>query len=165
MPHRIKLDDRSAWDALRPGQYVVFLSDAHTDVVLDSDGRVAGEAMSVPVFECVADAETYAGQIVLSLPHVCAAIYDHHGRACDPLRRVYHESIRHRFDPERRARIYAWTGGSLLATFTIWAFIAAHKSDEHFLWFYIVGMKLLVLGTVLFVRGMSHIWAEKRTNR
>jgi hypothetical protein len=73
--------------------------------------------------------------------------------------------IRHRFDPERRARIYAGTGGCFLGAFTIRALIAAHKSEEYFLWFYIVGTKLLVLGTVLFVRGMSHIWAQKHTNR
>ena len=36
------------------------------------------------------------------------------------------------------------------------ASILANESDMHFLWFYILGMKLLVLGVILFTRGAGY---------
>jgi hypothetical protein len=138
-----------------PGEFVVFLSNWRTDVVVDRDGRTANDATPIPVFESMSEAETYAEQAVAGMPSVCASIYDHQGRSGDPLRRVYHPSVRRRFDPERNARRSAWAGGCLLFAFAIWAVFAAFSSDTHFLWFYIVGMKLLVLGSVLFVHGMG----------
>jgi hypothetical protein len=147
LPRQIELNDGAAWEALRPGEFVVFLANAQTEVGLDKT--------SVPVFENLAEADLYAAEAVSHDPAICAAIYDHRGRAGDPVRRVYHESVRKRFDPERSARRSAWTGGVLLGLFAVWSVIASNATDEHFLWFYIVGVKLLVLGTILFVRGVS----------
>ena len=166
MPRQIELNDRAAWECLSPGQFVVFLSDCRTEVVLDGDGKPAADSTFVPVFESLPDAETYGEETAARSPAVCAEIYDHLGRSGDPVRRIYHEGVRKRFDPERRARRDAWTGGSLLFAFTIWAimiWLARNWSNEHFLWFYIIGMKLLTLGTILFVRGVSYLMAQKIT--
>jgi hypothetical protein len=157
----IKISDRPAWDHLCPGQFVVFFKDSRTDVVTDSAGRPADDFTSVAVFESVADAETYAGNMVALAPTLCAEIYDHLGRGGDPVRRIYDESIRRHFDPERRARRYAWTGGCLLVGFCLWSILAARLSSEHFLWFYIIGIKMLTLGTVLFVRGTSYFIGKR----
>jgi hypothetical protein len=162
LPRQIQLNDGQGWERLRPGQFVVFLSDARTDVVLDSDGKLAGDSTCIPVFESMVEAEAHAEQAVERMPSVCAAIYDHRGRSGDPLRRIYHRSIRSRFDPERSARRYAWIGGCLLVAFAIWAVIAAYSTDEHFLWFYILGVKLFVLGAVLFVRGIGFFLDRRR---
>ncbi len=151
----IRLDDASAWEALRPGQFVVFLAGARSEILLDRDGRTADHTTSVPLFDSLDDAERYAEKTVASMANVCGEIYDHHGRSGDPVKRVYPESLRRRFDPERSARRYAWAGGGLLCVFTIWAIVGANRSDLHFLWFYIIGMKLLTLGTILFVRGVG----------
>jgi hypothetical protein len=157
----IQLGDSEAWERLQPGQFAVFFSDPRTDVLVDERGGPAGVATSVAVFDSLAEAERYAGQIVTSGPVVCAAIYDHHGRAGDPLRRIYHESVRRRFDPQRSARRSAWVGGWFLVAFTVWAWIAAFSTDEHFLWFYILGVKLFILGTVLFVRGIGYFLGNR----
>ena len=151
---RLKINDRRAWESLRPGQYVVFVSNCRTDVVLGSDGRPADDETSVPVFDDLAAAEEYARRTVEPTPSVCACIYDHQGRSGDPVRRIYHESVRRRFDPVRRARRYAWAGAGFLCAFVIWALIAS-RDNERFLWFYLLGMKLLVVGTVLLVRGIG----------
>jgi hypothetical protein len=146
---------------LPPGQISVFLSDVRTDVLIDCNGHPADDATAIPVFDGLAKAEAFAEQAVARMPSACASIYDYHGRSGDPLRRVYHESIRRRYDPQRRARRDTWAGGGLLCAFAIWAFIAAFSSDEHFLWFYIIGIKLLVLGAILFVRGVGFLIAQR----
>jgi hypothetical protein len=160
----LRLDDAPAWEALREGQAVVFLANARSEILLDSDGKPANGATSIPVFESIGEAEDYAERTVQRMPTVCAEIYDHRGRGGDPLERVYHESLRKHFDPERRARRYAWTGGCLLGIFAIWAVVAANRSNQHFLWFYLIGVKLLTLGTILFVRGMG-FFIERRGGR
>jgi len=157
----IKLGDLPALDHLRPGQLIVFFKDARSDVVTDTAGRPANECTTVAVFNGVADAEVYANTIVAATPTLCAEIYDHRGRSGEPLRRVYDESLRRRFDPERRARQHTWIGGCLLLAFCLWAILAARLSSEHFLWFYIVGIKIFTLGTVLFVRGMSYFMSKR----
>lgn len=110
-------DDVSRWASSHPGQYVVFLSNCDSDVLLDNDGRPANDQTSVQVFDSLAEAEEYATRVVQPTPSVCAGIYDYQGRGGDPVLRVYHESARQRFDPERRARRYAWVGACFLAAF------------------------------------------------
>lgn len=154
MRRDIQLDDVAAWDRLQPGEFAVFLSNARSDVGLDR--------RAVPVFDSLPEAEAYADQAVSGNVSACASIYDHHGRSSDPLRRVYHSSVRSNFDPERRAKRLTWTGGGFLAAFAIWAVYAATSTEEHFLWFYIVGVKLLTLGTVLFVQGIGYYLGRRR---
>ena len=157
----IRLNDPAAWETLRPGQFTVFLADAKSDVLLDGDGRPAGDTTSIPVFPSMSEAEVHARQVVAGRPRICAEIYNHQGRSGEPVLRVYDESVRRRFDPELRAKRYVQVGGGLLCAFAIWAVIAANRSSEHFLWFYIVGIKLLTLGTVLFVRGIGFFIGRK----
>ena len=148
------MNDVAGWTTLHPGQYVVFLSNCDTDVLLDNDGRLANDQTAVPVFDRLADAEEYAARIVRPTPSVCAGIYDYQGRSGDPVLRVYHESARRRFDPERRARRYVWIGACFLCAFFIW-WIIGSRTNERFLWFYLLGMKLFTVGTVLLVRGIG----------
>jgi hypothetical protein len=159
---RLNLNDGPAWEALREGQYVVFLSDCKTDVLLDSEGKQAGDQTTVPVFDNLAEAEECATRAVATTPSVCASIYDHHGRSGDPLRCVYHESVRLRYDPERRARRYTWAGAAFLCAFVIWAMIG-RLDDERFLWFYLLGVKLFSVGTILLVRGLSFFLGRRGT--
>jgi len=140
---------------------MVFLSDPQSDVLLGVDGNAAGETTAIPVFENIEEAERHAEQSVARQPSACASIYDYRGRSGDPLKRIYHESLRKRFDPQRSARRSAWVGGCFLGTFVIWAVIAAFSTDEHFLWFYILGMKLLTFGTILFVRGVGYFLGKR----
>jgi hypothetical protein len=151
---RIQLNDGPAWENLRPGQYVVFLSNCDSDVLLNSDGTPANDQTWVPVFDSLAEAEDYGTRAIQSTPTVCAGIYDHQGRSGDPVLRIYHQSARRRFDPERRARRYAWAGASFLSAFVIWSIIGS-RTNERFLWFYLLGIKLFTVGTVLLIRGLS----------
>ena len=157
----IQLNDAAAWESLSAGHYAVFLSNANSDVLIDGSGAIASGDTSVAVFDSIEAAEAFAKETVADSREICAAIYDHHGRSGDPLRRVYHEDIQHRFDLQRRARRDSWAGGCLLGAFVIWSVVAAKLSDMHFLWFYIIGMKLLVLGTILFVRGIGYFLGQK----
>ena len=141
---------------------MVFLANCNTDVLLDDDGSLANDGTSIAVFDSLAEAEEYAARVVAPTPSVCVAIYDHRGRSGDPVRRIYHQSVRHKFDSERRARRYAWIGACFLCAFAIWAIIG-WRTDERFLWFYLLGMKLFTVGTVLFVRGIAFFLG--RSNR
>jgi hypothetical protein len=138
----------------------VFLSDWRTGTLIDEAGQEAGDRSTAPVFDSLVEAEAYAEQLVAGKPSVCAGIYDHLGRSGDPLRQIYHSSVRARFDPARRARRYVWIGSALLCAFAVWALVG-RRSNEHFLWFYLFGMKFLVLGSILFIRGLA-FFIERR---
>ena len=148
----------------QPGQFLVYLADVRTDILLDPQtGAIARQSPRIPTFNSFEDAAEYAEQAVRRFPKARADIYDHTGRAGDSLKRIYPPELRRRYDPRRRARRDTWLGGTLLALFAIWSVTAATRSDMHFLWFYIVGMKLLVVGTVFFVRGVGWFLDNRRS--
>ena len=139
---------------MRPGQFVMLLASCNSDMLLDRDGSVANGETSVPVFDTLPEAVEFATRSIAPSPSVCACIYDHYGRSGDPVRRIYHESVRHRFDEQIRARRHVWAGPAFSAHLAIWAVIA-WRDNERFLWFYIFGIKLFTVGTVLCVRGSA----------
>ncbi len=142
----------------QPGQFYVYLANARTDILLDpSTGAIAKESTSIPLFDSFEDAVHYAEEAVQRLPKARADVYDHRGRAGDSLKRIYPEALRRRYDPLRRARREFWAGSVLLILFVGWAITFANRSDSHFLWFYIIGMKLLVLGLTFFLRGAGYL--------
>jgi len=146
----------------KPGQFYVYLANPRTDILLDpTTGAIAQEATPVPIFASFEDAVHYAEQAVKRLSEARADIYDHRGRAGDSLKQVYPEALRRRYDPLRRARREFWAGIILLGLFAVWAITFANKSDMHFLWFYILGMKLLVLGLIFVTRGVGYFLGHR----
>ena len=161
----ISLDNQDAWTRLHDGQFVVYLSSARTDVLLDpSTGALATGTTAIPVFDTLQDALQYAEEAVQRVPTARADLYDHHGRSGDAIRRIYPAALRRRYDPVRRAHRDTWVGSLLLAAFALWAVTFANRSNEHFLVFYIVGMKLLVLGSIFFIRGVGYFLDHRRPN-
>lgn len=155
---RISLDDHPSWTRLHQGQFVIYLADARTDVLLDPwTGAFAANDTEVPVFDSIDEAAAFGEDAVQRIPTARANVYDHHGRAGDSLRRIYPVSLRRKYDPLRRARRDTWIGGTLLAIFILWACTVANNSNTHFFWFYMMGMKILVLGSIFFIRGVGSL--------
>lgn len=155
--HQIPLTDQRSWSSIPEGHFPVFLSAVRTDILLDPDtGSPATNSTVIPVLDSLSDALQYAEEAVQRVPTARADIYDHHARAGDPLRRIYPVALRRRYDPLRRARRDTWGGSILLGAFAIWSVFAIGGSNQHFLWFYMVGMKMLVLGSIFFIRGVGY---------
>jgi hypothetical protein len=147
----------------KEGQFLVYLASARTDVLLDpATGVMATEDTPIPVFDRFEDAVQYAEEAVRRIPTARADVYDHNGRAGDSLRRIYPPALRRRYDPARRARRDAWAGSILLGLFVVWAITLANRSETHFFWFYMGGIKILVLGSIFFIRGIVY-FLDQRT--
>ncbi len=89
--------------ALRPtgqkssgeGEYAVFLLAAVDRTPRDSEGRPFSSGdQSVAICSDLAAAEEFANAVVARHPELCAQIYDHLGKAGEPLRVIYEPSVR-----------------------------------------------------------------------
>jgi hypothetical protein len=139
---------------MKHGQYAVILNDVQSDVTLNENGAVADSDATVPIFSTLTAAQSYAHEIVTWLPRAAASIYDHRGKGGGLVETVYHESIRHRFDPIPKARRDCLLGAVfLLAATTVIIYTA--MNDWRFIWTYVVGPKLLILGLGFSIRGIS----------
>lgn len=149
------------WNSrLEFGQYAVILSDAQSNVTLDEEGEVADSQATIAVFPSRAAAQAYAQDVVTRLPDAAASIYDHRGKANGLVETVYHEAIRHRFDPLPKARRDCVLGVLfLVAAAGVITYTALH--DWRIIWTYIVGPKLLIFGLGFLIRGLSVLKGQK----
>ncbi len=134
-------------EIIQPGQFSVF--------VLDASRRAA--APGDPSVEIAPDFDTairFAEDVVARDPSLCCEIYDHSGKAGEPLRTVYEPSVRGKYEGRPRARKEMWIGVGILAVASV--FIAYDvKRDLTWLWGYIIGLKLSIIGGAFLVRGIS----------
>jgi hypothetical protein len=148
-------------EAIRPGQYAVFVFDARTHVARDAAGRYPdrGEA-SVAFCDDLAAAQTLAGQVVAPHPDLCCEIYDHEGMARAPLEVVYNPAERGRYTgrPLARRKIF-W--GVALYVCAVPIVVADVVHDFRLIWGYVIGLKLMIIGTVLLVQGMLGLREHK----
>ena len=144
-------------DIIRPGEYAVFVLHADSRAPADRDGRDfrAGEA-SVIIAPHLAAARDFAEKIVAANPKLCCEIYDHHGKSGPPVATVYESSVRGRYEGIEYARRNTAIGVLLLALAAAFIVYDA-RHDLVWLWGYIVGLKLLIIGSVFLVRGTAGI--------
>ena len=163
---RIRLYDPSRspehWlQIIRPGQYAVFILDAKSRGARDPEGRsfAEGEA-SVEVTPDLIEAERFAVQIVEEHPGLCCEVYDHEGKSGEPIRTIYHPATRGKYEGVPLARRQTGFGLLLLAVAMVFvAYDAAH--DLRWMWGYIVGLKLTVIGGSFLIRGLAGLYEHR----
>lgn len=143
---------------IRPGEYAVFVKSAKHRIARDLEGRAfAPGEESVAVCADLDEAMALANATVARHPELCAEIYDHRGKSGDPVRLIYDPSVRGKY-PGSRAyakREAAW--GSVIATAGVCFVIYDARHDLAWLWGYIVGIKLLLVGFNFLIRGLIGI--------
>jgi hypothetical protein len=148
-----------AWNhRMLPGQYALFFHDARTDVMLDEAGSVVQREDAVAVFESLDGAREYARETVERRPVLRAEIFDSRGGLVE---KIYSETMRRRFDPRRLARRDVQIGGALLAGAAGTTTYAALGNWQS-IWAYIIGTKLLIVGTFIISRGIGWYLDDRR---
>jgi len=134
-------------EIIQPGQFSVFVLEASRRTPPPGDASVE----IAPGFEA---AVQFAENTVAHNPSLCCEIYNHQGKAGEPLRTVYEPSVRGRYEGRPRARKEMWAGAGILAVGS--ALIAYDvKHDLVWLWGSVIGLKLSLVGGVFLVRGVS----------
>jgi hypothetical protein len=142
-------------NVIRPGEYCVFVMTADSRAATDGDGMRfrAGEA-SVMIAADMAEALRFAGTVVKAHPQLCCEVYDHEGKSGEPRETIYDDSVRGRYQGLPLAKREMWIGSAFVAGASIFIVYDALHSLA-WMWGYIVGLKLLVIGTSYLVRGVA----------
>jgi hypothetical protein len=150
-----------AWNTrMRQGQYAVFFHDARTDLMLDESGAPLHQDGSVAVFDTMAAAEEFAHGTIGRLPTVRAEIFD---SSAGMVEKIHSESMERRYDPRRRARHDLQLGVGMVAGAVATAVYAALGNWQS-IWAYIIGTKLLIVGTFIISRGLGWYLDHRRGN-
>jgi hypothetical protein len=151
----------SHWTELvRPGQYAVFLFDARSHA---PRGPAGDEAGAIALCDGLTEALAFARETVAARPAIGCEIYDHEGKAKQPVEVVYNEQVRRKYHSLSWAKRET-LGGTVL--FFGGASLAAYDAMRGmaWIWGYIIGLKLMVIGTALLVRGAAD-WCERRAEQ
>jgi hypothetical protein len=133
----------------------VFILDARDRVPKNVDGRSFGEGeASVEIADNFNDAVRFANEVVSRHPELCAEIYNHEGKSGEPIRTVYEPSVRGKYEGLPPAKRSTGIGLLLLAAATVFVIYDA-KHDLRWMWGYIVGLKLAIIGGSYLVRGVA----------
>jgi hypothetical protein len=140
---------------IQPGEYCVFVMTANTRQPRDADGRTfrpGGESTAI----CADRNEAFgfANETVARHPELCAEIYGHQGKSGEALAVVYEPSVRGKYAGSRpySKRETMWGGLMIAAGACFIVYDARH--DLAWLWGYIVGLKLTLIGMNFLVRGL-----------
>lgn len=149
-------------DIVRPGQYAVFVFDALSHVARNADG--AGfdppDQTFIALCDSNAEAERFANNTVGAHPHLCCEIYDHEGKANDPLATVYNPAERHKYEGRRYHQREVFLGAPAVVAGIVLVIFDYHRRFT-WMWGYIVGLKLIMSGGFALIRGLIG-WYERR---
>jgi hypothetical protein len=147
--------------AIRAGQYAIFLFDARTHLARDATGRYPGrDESSVALCDHLQEAVETAGGLVGAHPELCCEIYDHEGMAGEPVEVIYNPAERGKYVGRPVARREAWWGTALCLCALGFIF-ADFRHGLAYIWGYVLGLKLLIIGLVLLVRGFLGLHEHK----
>jgi hypothetical protein len=156
----------SHWSELiREGQYAVFVLDARIRLPRDFNGEPFGPNGdgAVGIAEDLSEAGSSARGIVARHPELCCEIYDHEGKSGPPLEVVYEESVRGRYVGLPVARRETMWGSFLFCCGI--GFVALDVSrDLLWMWGYIVGLKLCLVGGSFLVRGVAGMYEHRKAH-
>lgn len=141
-------------EMILPGQYAVFAYDARTHVARGPDGLFApaGED-SVAICEDLTRARDVSERLVASHPDICCEIYTHEGKSGDPVQVIYNSSVAGKYTGRPFARREALQGAALWLCAAIFIGVDIHHHLA-WMWGYVIGLKLLIIGTAFLVRGL-----------
>lgn len=142
---------------IHPGQFCIFIRTAETRYPVASDGQPFpdGEA-SVEILDGLEAAVGYAREIVGRHPNLCCDIYDHNGKSGDPIQTVYNAAVEGKYVGLSAAKRDTLIGLGILSVAASFIVYDAVR-DLLWIWGYILGMKLTLVGGNYFVRGIAGI--------
>jgi hypothetical protein len=142
------------------GEYAVFILAAGNRMPRDREGRpFSSGGESVAICADFDDAVDFADTIVARHPELCAEIYDHEGKSGEPLRVVYEPSVRGKYEGRPYAkRETAW--GLAIISCGIAFVIFDVRQSLAWMWGYIIGAKLIIIGGSFLIRGLIGLYAH-----
>jgi hypothetical protein len=149
-------------ELVRAGQYAVFVFDAHTHVARDAEGRPfePGECPSLAICDDLPEAVGFATEVVTRYPALCGEVYDHEGKAKEPLQVIYNPAVRGKYAGLQYAkRQTLWGSLALLCglAFAVHDFML----NLAWIWGYVIGVKLTLIGGFRLAQGLIG-WHEHR---
>lgn len=148
-------------EMIRPGEYCVFILHARDRTPKDFEGRSFSEGeASVEIAASFDDAIHFAEDIVSRHPELCAEIYNHEGKSGEPIRTIYDPSVRGKYEGIPLAKRSTWIGIALLAGASLFIVYDA-RHDLRWMWGYIIGLKLAIVGGSYLVRGVAGLFEHR----
>ena len=114
------------------------------------------------ICESLQEAEALANRVTGEHPNLYCEIYDHEGKAKDPVRSVFDPKALAKHRGPLYARRQALIGVGFLAVGTTLASIDFYHHLK-FIWGYVLGLKCLVLGGTFVVRAFCEWYESRRT--
>lgn len=137
--------------AIRPGQYAVFLRDRGTSALLPLGEPFAAQN-SIAIFESLSEARAWGEEICARHARVRCDIYDSEGLANDAVESIYNAEVWGNYVGPKPARKRLYGGIAALCVGIVLIAWDVHH-DLLFLWGYIVGIKLVLIGGTLAIQG------------
>ena len=162
----LKLNDPARTPAhwleiIRPGEFCVFILDADDRVPKDFEGRHFrdGDA-AVEITPDFDTAVRFAEAVVARHPELCCEIYGSEGKSGEPLRTVYEASVRGKYEGLPFAKRETAIGLAVIFVASLFIIYDA-RHDLRWMWGYIIGAKLLIIGGSYLVRGVAGIFEHR----
>ena len=152
-------------ELIHEGDYCVFLLEASDRTPRDMDGNAFSPGQeAVAICGDLDDASRLANSIVKLHPQLCAEIYDHTGKSGEPLQVVYEPSVRGKYVGRPFAKREALRGMAILAA-GIFFIVLDVRHDLRWMWGYILGLKLTVVGGSFTARGLIGLYEHRAERR
>lgn len=146
-------------ELILPGQFAVFIYDARTRVARDAEGGWLN-APSLALCGDLTEAVSFAMDVVARQPDLCCEIYDHEGKSKDPLRVIYNPAVRGKYHGLGYAkRETLW--GSITLLLGITFIVTDARRDLAWIWGYVIGVKLTLVGGSFLVRGLVGLYEHR----
>jgi hypothetical protein len=131
--------------AIHPGQYAAFLRDRDTSVPLTAD--------SVTIFDSLPEARAWGEDLCAQHPRARCDIYDSEGLAKDAVESIYNAAVRDNYVGPKPARRRLYWGLAVMCVGSALIAWDVHR-DLLFIWGYIVGVKMVLVGGSLATQGV-----------
>ena len=149
-------------DSIQPGEYAVFILNARSRLATNDAGQPfrTGEA-STRICPDLPSAIVFAESVVDAHPELCCQIYDSTGKSGDPIETVYNPSEQGKYVGLPVAKRELLIGCCLIAA-AIPFIVYDARHELAWLWGYVVGLKLTVVGSTFAIRGTAGIIEHHR---
>jgi hypothetical protein len=116
--------------------------------------------MTMPRLKFTPDFDTavrFAEGVVAGHPELCCEIYGSEGKSGEPLQTVYEASVRGKYEGLPFAKRETAIGLAVILVASLFFFYDVRR-DLRWMWGYIIGAKLLIIGGSYLVRGAAGLF-------
>jgi hypothetical protein len=145
-------DEGIHWTSrIRSGQYALFIRDRDTCVPIAAEGQFAAHHF-VAIFDSLPEARASGEEVCAKHPRARCDIYDSEGLANDPVESIYNAAVRQNYVGPKPARRRLYSGVAAVCVGIVLIAWDVHR-DLLFMWGYIVGVKMVLIGGAAAVQG------------